>query len=378
MIVCGLCGHECVSQQSYSKHYPTCSSRHEARNIQQKKRKINDDDSVFVLPTSEVAFPHFRPSTSIEHSEATDDLNNNHLLLNENFEHFGSAIRNNNDIKASLTQEQKLLIDQDQQHNQRNKSVKYLWCTKELEKLELLKLLQKHNCHNTAYKDILQWHNHYKEDIHTSSSSLSSSAPMIGNDNLKRSNIIAKMEQKFDMKGMKPRIEKLSLSDNDFVDVTVFDFKQQLLSILRDKELMNPMNLVIDEMLQMRDGITSQHISDLHHGEWYRCATEHYNTLHGNDHDRLVCGIILTIDKTHTDWKGKLCLEPVQFSLSIFDKEVRKRNSNCWRCLGYINDMEAYNMKKIHTNTSVNVDIIQDTIEYETRMRTPVNVSKEN
>ena len=86
----------------------------------------------------------------------------------------------------------------------------------------------------------------------------------------------------------------------------------------------------------------------------------------------------MTIDKTHTDWKGKLCLEPVQFSLSIFDKEVRKRNSNCWRCLGYINDMETYHMKKIHTNASVNVDIIQDTLEYETRMKTPVNVSKEN
>ena len=372
MIGCGLCEHECVSQQAYSKHYPTCFSRDEARKMKQKKRKINNDDRASVLPSSEVAFPRFRHSTSIEHSEVTDNLSNDHLLLNDNFEYFGSAIINNNDIRARLTQEQKQLIDQDQQHNQRNKSVKYLWSTKELEKLELLKLLQKHNCHNTAYKDILQWHNHYKEHIHTSS------APMIGNDNLERSNIITKMEQKFDMKGMKPRVEKLSLSDNDFVDVTVFDFKQQLLSILRDKELMNPMNLVIDEILQMRDGITSQHISDIHHGEWYRCATEHYNTLLGNDHDHLICGIILTIDKTHTDWKGKLCLEPVQFSLSIFDKEVRKRNSNCWRCLGYINDMETYHMKKIHTNAIVNVDVIQDTIEYETRMRTPVNVSKEN
>ena len=105
MIVCGLCGHECVSQQAYSKHYPTCFSRDEARKMKQKKRKINNDDRASVLPSSEVAFPRFRQSTSIEHSEVTDNLNNDHLLLNDNFQHFGSAIINNNDIRARLTQE---------------------------------------------------------------------------------------------------------------------------------------------------------------------------------------------------------------------------------------------------------------------------------
>ena len=61
---------------------------------------------------------------------------------------------------------------------------------------------------------------------------------------------------------------------------------------------------------------------------------------------------MLTSDKTHTDEKGKLCLEPVQFTLAILDKEIRKTNSRAWRCLGYINDMETYEIKQACVDTT--------------------------
>ena len=68
--------------------------------------------------------------------------------------------------------------------------------------------------------------------------------------------------------------------------------------------------------------------------------------------NRVICGIILSIDKTHTDVKGKLCLEPVKFSLSIFNTETRRKKYSAWRRLGYINDLDAYRISKIFENES--------------------------
>ena len=55
----------------------------------------------------------------------------------------------------------------------------------------------------------------------------------------------------------------------------------------------------------------------------------------------MICGIILAINKTHTDEKGKLCLESVNFSLSILNTKTRRTNPRAWRSLGFVNDMNA-------------------------------------
>ena len=41
----------------------------------------------------------------------------------------------------------------------------------------------------------------------------------------------------------------------------------------------------------------------------------YYNDKYGYDKNRVICGVIFAIDKTHTDQTGKLCLESVNFSL---------------------------------------------------------------
>ena len=65
----------------------------------------------------------------------------------------------------------------------------------------------------------------------------------------------------------------------------------------------------------------------------------HYNDILGINHNRIICGIILAIDKTHTDAKGKLCLEGVNFTLSIFNTATTRNNYRAWRSLGFINDL---------------------------------------
>ena len=163
-----------------------------------------------------------------------------------------------------------------------------------------------------------------------------------------RDQFLKSLIEKRDMIQMKPIIRTIQLHQ-ERIEVTTFDFKQQLLSLLRDEDLMHPDNLVL-ELPGTKPAFKSEFISEIRDGDWYHYAYDHYNDTLGIDPHRLICGIILTIDKTHTDWKGKLCLEPVQFSLSIFKKEVRKRNANAWRCLGYINDMEAYNVSKLYND----------------------------
>jgi hypothetical protein len=49
--------------------------------------------------------------------------------------------------------------------------------------------------------------------------------------------------------------------------------------------------------------------------------------------------IIMFTDKTHTDMHGRLCLEPVQFTLGIFKRDVRNQ-PRAWRTLGYVTDLK--------------------------------------
>ncbi len=47
--------------------------------------------------------------------------------------------------------------------------------------------------------------------------------------------------------------------------------------------------------------------------------------------------IIFFTDKTHTDINGRLCLEPVQFTLGIFNRNTRN-NPKAWRTIGYVTE----------------------------------------
>ena len=82
-------------------------------------------------------------------------------------------------------------------------------------------------------------------------------------------------------------------------------------------------------------------MSEIQDGEWYKKAQLYYDNKYGIDGNRLICGTILTIDKTHTDAKGKLYLEPVNFSLSIFNKITRRKIKSSWRTLGFVNDLDG-------------------------------------
>jgi hypothetical protein len=74
-----------------------------------------------------------------------------------------------------------------------------------------------------------------------------------------------------------------------------------------------------------------QNIADIDTGDVYRTAHKNLCTRP----NQVTCGIICYIDKLATDRHGHLSLEPVYFTLSIFNKKTRNR-PEAWRPLGNI------------------------------------------
>ena len=118
---------------------------------------------------------------------------------------------------------------------------------------------------------------------------------------------------------MKPTQKTIAISNtsNDTVSVTVFDFKQQILSLLCDKQLMHPSDLYLTNLPGKTSNINI--ISDINDSDCYTSACNHNN--------QVICGIILAIDKTHKDTKGKLCLQGI---LSIINTGTRRNNCCAW------------------------------------------------
>ena len=124
--------------------------------------------------------------------------------------------------------------------------------------------------------------------------------------------------------------------------VTCFDFKQQLLSMLPDEEdIIKSKNLVLKNDPGEEPDFDNEKLQHIHDAEWYKSAYQYYNDKYGYDKNHIISGIIFVIDKTYTDQKGKLCVESVNFTLSIFDDKAIRSNYKARSRLGFINDLSV-------------------------------------
>lgn len=121
-------------------------------------------------------------------------------------------------------------------------------------------------------------------------------------------------------------------------DIVIFPFGDMLLSLLTDPELMQPENLLLDfgdPFKQPKYGGDCGFLDDINTGKLY-VENHEWNCPGEND---IPCYLILFIDKSHVDQKGKITLEPVMATLSIFTKEARVK-AGFWRPIGYLPNME--------------------------------------
>ena len=102
----------------------------------------------------------------------------------------------------------------------------------------------------------------------------------------------------------------LELPSGNFVKVTKFGFASQLKSLLCDKDLMNPKNLIRNGKFWEEPEMLS-HVNDIETSQWYR-DTIRLKCVHMND---MLIPIIFFIDKTHVKSKA---VEPISFTLGKF------------------------------------------------------------
>lgn len=185
--------------------------------------------------------------------------------------------------------------------------------------VQLLSLLKGHNL--SLFDDIMRWKHQ-------------------GDEPYSREKILKELQMIYGYDQLYPKNNTDITLPNTGVQVKliVFPFGQMLLSLLTDPVAMQPENLLFDfedpfkkPVVGGPDGM----MDDFNTGEVHVAAHERYCTKPNH----VLCEIVVFLDKTHLDVKGKHTVEPVMFTPCIFNRRYRNQH-NAWRPLGYIPNLD--------------------------------------
>ena len=133
-----------------------------------------------------------------------------------------------------------------------------------------------------------------------------------------------------------PIFEKVNLPASGLsASIVKFDFLGQMHSLLSDPDNMRDNNLIFHQNNPfappplLHDNCALQDTND---GSVYKEAHRLHVKVPFRD---VTCLIVLFLDKTHVDRLGRTTIEPVSFTLGIFNKKTR-RHFRAWRTLGFI------------------------------------------
>ena len=213
-----------------------------------------------------------------------------------------------------------------------NKSGQHILYTED-EKIELklLKLLNDNHCKHTLFKDIMQWATYARREGYE-----------FKPQRMTRDAQLRNLGKRMQHQHLEPKCEILKLPAgpagplNDHVPITTFDFEAMLFTLLSDPVLVSdPAKLDINPedpfgRYKSADG----RLSAANSGEWYDQAFEH----HCKNPDDFLCPIILACDEAAIAQGKKHSVCPINFTLSIFNEELRGQEM-AWRPLGYVYDL---------------------------------------
>ena len=112
----------------------------------------------------------------------------------------------------------------------------------------------------------------------------------------------------YNLHGLKPTLNHVTLSDKSTAVVPSFDIKTMLLTILNDPTRMCPENIASNyNPFTGRPTAPVTHIDEIHTGWAWELARAHYC---GDEIDVLPLGLICFYDKTHSDLFGLLSCSP--------------------------------------------------------------------
>ena len=155
-----------------------------------------------------------------------------------------------------------------------------------------------------------------------------------------RSGVIKKLQKIYGHDGLSPKKKKVELPcTKETADITLFPFQGMLLSLLTDPFVMQPENLSFspdDPFLPPKAGGRDGHYDGIETGS----ISETAHRIFCTEPNDILCELILFIDKTYLDVKGRHTLEPVMFTLGIFNRGFRNQH-RAWRPLGFIPNIDV-------------------------------------
>ena len=149
---------------------------------------------------------------------------------------------------------------------------------------------------------------------------------------------------------------KLDNCNNAEVKISRFDFVSNVVSLLKDPSLMKFENTLYHHK-EFLDPVehSSNSFADVHTSDWFCESFKRYKlprhqhisnitTINGEQTNVkyqkiIMCPLIFFIDGVAIDSMGRKSLEPVSFTLGIFNQTTRNRVP-AWRVLGYVPNVE--------------------------------------
>ena len=154
-----------------------------------------------------------------------------------------------------------------------------------------------------------------------------------------RESVLTELEKEYGFQNLRAKEIKVTLPKTEKkVEIVVFPFGEHLTSLLTDPIAIKEKNLLVDLTDPFKKpelGGTNQCFEDIDTGDAYKKAHHKYC----NDTKDLLAPVILFVDKSHNDTKGKITLEPIMFTLGLFKRHFRNK-PEAWRPLGYIPNID--------------------------------------
>ena len=157
-------------------------------------------------------------------------------------------------------------------------------------------------------------------------------------DFTRRSVLVDQLKCDVDMKDCAPVATEVTLQSGKQVKVMTCPLIPSIKSLLNDPRCMIDENLTFPCDNPMNSPVETGRRDELHSGSWYRDTWKEKCRRSGD----FLLALYLFIDKTFTDVYGRLNFEPVQFTLSLFNRKTRNQY-HAWRTLGYVNDLKTIN-----------------------------------
>ena len=194
----------------------------------------------------------------------------------------------------------------------------YIHSEVEVALIKLASIVTKVNAPHYVYKSLVDW------------AKSTSDRSVLSTRTISYKFLVKNLASKYGIPNIFPETNNVLLPSMNAVSVTTFSFVDQLYSLLSDKELMQPKNLIYGNNIfeRMNDHTPHHCYNDVESSTWFLNTQR---SMCVNTHD-ILCPLIIYIDKTYVRAKGA---EPISFTLGLWTRNIRSTPA-AWRNLGMI------------------------------------------